>query len=51
MKKLSRIHSSNTASENRSMKRIENIPVHLIKPIYQPRKNFSLQGLEELPIH
>ena len=49
MKKLSRIHSSNTASENRSMKRIENIPVHLIKPNpYQPRKSFSLQGLEGL---
>ncbi len=32
-----------------SPKKIESIPVHLIKPNpYQPRKNFSLQGLEEL---
>ena len=30
-------------------KKVENIPIHLIKPNpYQPRRNFSAQGLEEL---
>jgi len=49
MKKLLRIHDSSSISSGRNSRRIENIPVHMIKPNpYQPRKNFSMQSLEEL---
>ena len=48
MKKLLRIHNTNSVF-TRGAKRIEYIPVNMIKPSpYQPRKNFSVKSLEEL---
>ena len=41
--------NSMPADINVISKKVENIPIHLIKPNpYQPRKSFSSQGLEEL---
>ncbi len=51
MIKLANNSSNNqvNARAGTAAKRVENIPVHLIKPNpYQPRKSFSVQGLEEL---
>lgn len=47
---LDTVNSSNANGRlGTALKRIENIPVDLIKPNpYQPRQSFSMQGLEEL---
>ncbi|NLB42013.1 MAG: nucleoid occlusion protein [Clostridiales bacterium] len=49
MRKILSIQGSNPREEDYQSKRIENIPIHRIKPNpYQPRKSFSVNGLEEL---
>ncbi|NLC44910.1 MAG: nucleoid occlusion protein [Clostridiales bacterium] len=49
MRKILSIHGSNPREEDYESKKIENIPIHRIKPNpYQPRKSFSVNGLEEL---
>lgn len=49
MKKLLRIHHDSSISPGGGSRRIENIPVHMIKPNpYQPRKSFSMHSLDEL---
>ena len=47
MRKILSIHGSNPREENSDSKRIENIPIHSIKPNpYQPRKSFTIDSLE-----
>ncbi|HCS73173.1 MAG TPA: nucleoid occlusion protein [Clostridiales bacterium] len=49
MRKILSIHGSNPREENSDTKRIENIPIHSIKPNpYQPRKSFTIDSLEEM---
>ena len=49
MMKLMNIPSNNQTPAGAEFKKVENIPVQLIKPNpYQPRKSFSPQGMEEL---
>ena len=49
MRKILSIHGSNPREENSDSKRIENIPIHSIKPNpYQPRKSFTIDSLEEM---
>jgi ParB family chromosome partitioning protein len=49
MIKLLSIHGSNPVVTGTNSRRVENVPVHMIKPNpYQPRKSFSVQGLEEM---
>ena len=48
MKKLLRFHNHHSVF-TRGSRKIEYIPVEMIRPSpYQPRKSFSLKGLEEL---
>ncbi len=48
MIKIMNLHTNSRPVED-PLRRVENIPVELIKPNpYQPRKEFSVQGLEEL---
>lgn len=49
MKKILSINRGNPEKGDPGSKRIENIPIHRIKPNpYQPRKSFSINGIEGL---
>ena len=51
MKKLLRFHNHHSVF-TRGSRKIEYIPVEMIRPSpYQPRKSFSLKGLEELGLN
>ncbi|HHT66475.1 MAG TPA: nucleoid occlusion protein [Clostridiales bacterium] len=49
MRKIVSIRGSSLPASASGSRRIENIPIHMIKPNpYQPRKSFSVHSLEEL---
>jgi ParB family chromosome partitioning protein len=49
MRKIVSIRGSSLPASASGSRRIENIPIHMIKPnTYQPRKSFSVHSLEEL---